>query len=280
MRSCGKPRIAWFSFDPHHREFLVILDRRFRVHHVPVLGNRRIVKLQDQSGIDDGLVFLAHGLADRVHELFVALVVDVAQPRCARRRNRGHEAFFDAVGFQCRFEMADVGLDRVVALIDDRSGADRPLGHWRPGINAAVRILIDRQKLGAVAPVGKACQHDFARLGTLRRRVVKARASKVEPAKSIEAIAPPGPVIDLVAHRFAEFAVARNVDPDVFLLTDNVDDGFLQRLLKGTIVARLVRFASGIGGDQIVRPRQAARLAGENVVAAHAHGRVSNDEQA
>jgi hypothetical protein len=54
-----------------------------------------------------------------------------------------------------------------------------------------------------------------------------------------------------VAHRFAEFAVARNVDADVFLLADNVDDGFLQRLLKGALVGRRVRFARSIGADPL-----------------------------
>ena len=52
-------------FDPHHREFLVILDRRLGIDHVPVLGDRGIVELQDQPGIDDGLVFFAHRLGAR-----------------------------------------------------------------------------------------------------------------------------------------------------------------------------------------------------------------------
>ena len=243
MRSCGKSSDGVIErFDPHHGEFFVILDRRLGIDHVPILGDRRIVELQDQSGIDDGLVFLAHGLADGVHELFVGLVVDVAQARRARRSDRGHKALFDAVGFERGLEMGDVGFDRVVALVDDRAGADRPFGHRRSGINAAVGILVDRQKLGAVAPVGKAREHDFAGLGPLRRPVVEAGSAEIEPAEPIEAIAPPRPVIDLVAHRLAELAVARDVDADVLLLADNVDHGRCQRLLKRGSSARLRRF--------------------------------------
>ena len=182
----------------------------------------------------------AHG----EHELFVGLVIGVGEPRCASRRDRGHEAFFDAAGFQRRLEMGDVGFDRVVAFVDDRPDADRPVGHRRPGVNAAVRVLIDRQKLGAVAPVGKAREHDFARRGCASAPdVVQAGAGEIEAAEPIEAIAPPGPVVDLVAHRFAEFAVAGNVDADVLLLADNVDDGFLQRLLEAPVVGRLAGFA-------------------------------------
>ena len=48
--------------DADHREFPVILDRRFGVDHVPVLGDRRIVELQDKPGVDDRLVLLAHGV--------------------------------------------------------------------------------------------------------------------------------------------------------------------------------------------------------------------------
>src|ERR1700722_13890379 len=75
-----------------------------------------------------------------------------------------------------------------------------------------------------------------------------------------------------MAHRLAELAVARNVDADVFLLANDVDDGFLQRFLKGAFVSRRIGFAGRVGAQEIVGPRQAASLAGKDMVAAHAHG--------
>ena len=169
--------------------------------------------------------------------------------------------------------MGDVGFDRLVALVDDRAGAHRPLGHPRSGIHAAVRVFVNRQELGAVAAVGKAREHDFAGLGPLRRRVVEAGSAEIEAAEAIEAIAPPRPVVDLVAHRLAELAVARDVDADVLLLADNVDHGRLPASCR-TAASSLAcaGFARAVGFDQIVRSRQAARLARENVIPAHTHG--------
>ena len=46
--------------DPDHREFLVVLDRGLGIDRVPVLGDRRIVELQHEPGIEDRLVLLAH----------------------------------------------------------------------------------------------------------------------------------------------------------------------------------------------------------------------------
>ena len=243
------------GLDADHGELLVVLDARLWIDHVPVLGDRRIVELKDQAGVDDRLVFLAHGFADRVHEFFVAFVMGVRQARCARRRDGGHEAFLHSAGFQRRLEMGDVGLDGVVALVDDRGGADRPFGHWRPGINAAVGILVDRQEARAVAALGKTGQHDLARLGLLRLGVVQARARQIEAAEAVEAITPPGPVIDLVPHRFAELAVAGNVDADFFLLAHDVDHGRPQGVLKCPLVGPLTEFVGAVRINKIIRPR-------------------------
>ena len=41
--------------DPHHRELLVFLDARRRVDLVPVLGDTRVIELQDEPGVEDRL---------------------------------------------------------------------------------------------------------------------------------------------------------------------------------------------------------------------------------
>src|SRR5207248_7934399 len=100
--------------DPDHRELLVLLDRRLRIDHVPVLGDRRIVELQGEAGIEDRLVLLAHRIGAGVKELLLGLVVRIADPRGAARRYRSYKAVLNAGGLQRRLEIGDVSLDRVM----------------------------------------------------------------------------------------------------------------------------------------------------------------------
>ena len=78
--------------DLGHGELAILLGGRLGIDLVEVLGDRRIVDLQDQAGVDDRLVLLAHGVGAGEDELVVALVVVVADARAARRADRGHEA--------------------------------------------------------------------------------------------------------------------------------------------------------------------------------------------
>ena len=82
-------------FDPHHREFLVVFDRGLGIDHVPARRGRRIVELQDEPGIEDRLVLLAHRFGAGVEKLLVALVIGVGNSIGAARGDRGHEPFLD-----------------------------------------------------------------------------------------------------------------------------------------------------------------------------------------
>jgi hypothetical protein len=44
---------------PDHRELPIVLDSRRRVDHVEVLGDARVVELEDEAGVDDRLVLLS-----------------------------------------------------------------------------------------------------------------------------------------------------------------------------------------------------------------------------
>ena len=61
--------------DPDHRELLVLFDRRLRIDHVPVLGDCRIIELEDEAGVEDRLVLLAHRIGAGVEELLLGLVI-------------------------------------------------------------------------------------------------------------------------------------------------------------------------------------------------------------
>ena len=101
---------------------------------VPAVLQVRIVDLQQEAGIDDGLVFLMHGISDGQQERLVALVVFVQHPvldgawRIGRQVGGGHA---DAV--KCSLEIVDVLGEFGVADIAKLAGADRHRW-WPPGL--------------------------------------------------------------------------------------------------------------------------------------------------
>jgi len=74
-----------------------------------------------------------------------------------------------------------------------------------------------------------------------------------------------------MGHRFAEFAVVGHVDAELLLAAHDIADGVVQKALESRLVARGAGVAHRIGGDQRIRPRQAADMAGPNAIAAAAH---------
>ena len=228
--------------DLGHGELAVVLGRRLGIDLVEVLGDRRIVDLQHQAGVDDRLVFLAHGVGAGEDELVVALVVLVADARAARRPDRGHEAFADAAGGKRRLEVGDVGGDGLVAGVADRPDAERPVVGARPGRDAGLGIAVGRGEALAVAPVGEARQHGVARRRALGRHVVETETLHLEVGQPRERVAPPGAVVDLVAHRLAVLAVARHRDAGGDLAAHDVGH-------------RLRKLASGRPPRRPCRPR-------------------------
>jgi len=82
-----------------------------RLRSAPQLpaGERRIVELQDQPGLDDRLVFLAHDFGAGVEEFLVALVIGVADAIGAARRHRGQEPLLDPGSGERRLQIGDAG---------------------------------------------------------------------------------------------------------------------------------------------------------------------------
>ena len=100
------------GLDPQHGEALIGFEAGLGHDLVPILGDAGIVELEDEAGIDDRLVFLAHRIGAGEEEIVVGLVVEIAEPRDAARRDRGHEPFLDAVGLERGLEARDIRLDR------------------------------------------------------------------------------------------------------------------------------------------------------------------------
>ena len=90
----------------------VALDARLLLLLIPVLADRRVVELDDQPGVDDRLVLLAHRVRAGVHQLLFGLVVLVRHARAARRRDRVHPAaFLDSRRREPGLEVGDVALE-------------------------------------------------------------------------------------------------------------------------------------------------------------------------
>ena len=133
-------------------------------------------------------------------------------------------------------------------------------------------IGISLGKPHAVAPAGGVQQHDLARARRPRGHIVEAWAAELEPAEPQEHVVPPGTVIDPVADRLAELAVARHVDAELLLMAHGIADRAPQRRLERRLVRRLAGVARAVRRDQIVGARQAADMARQDMVGAGSHG--------
>ena len=95
------------------------------------------VDLQDQAGVDDGLVFVAHLAGDRVEISLVSLVIRVEHRGCDDPRRRLGEEHFGERRLDCvamALEAGELGLDRFFVLIfelADRLGTAEDLSGFR-----------------------------------------------------------------------------------------------------------------------------------------------------
>ena len=81
-----------------------------------------------------------------------------------------------------------------------------------------------------------------------------------------------------MTHRFAELAVAWDVDAEIPLAVHDLSHRVSQSLLKGLLVSRLPRFAGAVRRDQTIWTRQASDMAGENMIGAGLHDSPSLQE--
>jgi hypothetical protein len=141
----------------------------------------------------------------------------------------------------------------------------------RSGRDAARRVAVRLCEQLAVTAVAEAAEHDVARAGPVDRLVVQPDVLQLQAAEPLERVCPPGAVIDRLAHRLAELAVADDVEADRTLLGDQLSDGLAQPRLERRLVGTLAGLTGTVQLDQVRRPREAARLGRQHAVTAVAH---------
>ena len=114
---------------------------------VPVLGDRRVIDLHDQPGVDDRLVFLAQYIGPGVDEFLFALVVLVAYLAGRARGRGGNEPRGEAGYRKPAFQVRDVGGQRLLSGVGDRAGGGGETGGVGANMDTAGRVLVGRENL-------------------------------------------------------------------------------------------------------------------------------------
>src|SRR6185312_11373273 len=235
-RDAGERRIARFDVDRRPPPLLRVveagLDKDVR--------QKRIVDLQQNTGVDNRAIFLVQLGGERMEILFVALVVGVD----ADARGRGRRQKHVMIGYAGRvgggLYVGDVGLEPGLALVFHRPGAnhrnDRQDGAAHHRFLEVLRIIVREG--------GYLLLEQNELLAGPRLETFEALADVGEEP------------------RLRIFAVGDDLDAARDLLAHAVGDGLRQRRAE----RRLVVWLAGIFGlhevEQAVRPRQAADMRG------------------
>ncbi len=244
------PRSAWFSAST----WMLAERWRFSIDSAGIaehVDQPRIVDLQDESGLDDAEVLLAHRLGDGVEVLLVVLVVLVL-PEAAGAAG-GHEDVGDIEPFACRLEVLDVDLQQLLPGVRDGALGDDPAQRAD-----GRRVLLE--VLGVVLG-------EHVELGLPRRRQLRRRRVDLEAAEAILDVAEEA---DL-----AHLAVGDDVDARLDLLLDAILDRSGDLAVERFGVVRAVVLALLHDVEQRMRPGQAADVRRENAVRALLHGSPS-----
>ena len=207
-----------------------------------VLDQPRVVDLEDEPGLDDRQVLLAHRLGDGLEVLGVAAVVLVlAEAARARRR---HEDVDDGVavrgdGGDGGLEVGDVDLEQVVTDVAHRAAGD----------DAAQR----GNGCGVLAHVVGVVLRELVDLDLPRRRRAAAALLDLEPAEAVLHVADEA---DL-----AHLTVGDDVDAVLDLLAHAVGHGVADLLVEQRLVVRPAVLLLLHRVEQLCRAGEAARRA-------------------
>ena len=172
---------------------------------LPPIRQIRIVDLEDEPGVDDGLIFLMHSVSQRIDVGLVVRVILVLQPMLdGAGRNRGQKGLLNLHTLERRGEILDIRFHGGVADILDGHVAKKP--HRVPANDRApplaVKVLREVRQVAA-----EYC----------RRTLIGVGRSLYVTAETL-----PGIVRKTM---LPELAVVDDVDAAVDLFLDDLRDG-------------------------------------------------------
>ena len=203
------------------------------------IRQKRIVDLQQDAGVDDRPVFLAHFHSQRVEILLVRFVILVLADAGRRGRRQKHMLVGNAGGRGGSLHILNVGRGELFAAIFDRSDAndrrqrDNGAAHHRP---LEILLVVFRE----------------------RRRPPVERTATFMPGREFEAFETFADVGEEAG--LGKFSVGDDVDATIDLLAHHGGD----RAAQYFAIRGLVVILPGIFGldriEQRMRPRQAADM--------------------
>jgi hypothetical protein len=230
--------------DVQARALAELGEVQVRVLDVPAHGEIGTIDLQHDAGLGDGLVFVPHRLRDREQVGLVVLVVVVAEEqRHHAGRGRAHER--------------PGGL-----LVRQRGLEVFHILHRGARVAHADRCIAGRRLAARAAGIA---EHAPGQVGEVREVLVDegvaGAAEPVEPVLHVGGVA-----------RLRHFPVVDDVDAGLALLADHLGDGGANAPSQRRAVDRHALLLGIHHAHEIVRPRQAAGVGGEEAVGAALHG--------
>jgi hypothetical protein len=212
-------------------------------------GEVGTVDLQQDAGFGDGLVFLPHRVGDGVEIGLLARIVIVAEEQSHHAgRGRAHEFVRGRRLRDCGVEIVGIGLRRAGIAHADRRIAGRRLAARTAGI--AEHALGERRKIGEV----------------LVDESVAGAAEARQPVLHVGGVA-----------RLRHFTVVDDIDAGGDLLLHHLGDGGAHARGERGGVNRLASLLGVHHADEVVGPRQAAGMGGEEALGAVFHGPINRD---
>src|SRR4029450_1868769 len=209
---------------------------------MPAHGQVGRVDLEEEPGLDDGVIFLLHHVCDREQESFFVLVVLVDHILGQGARRNSREERLDRLDcLKCRLKVVDLRLHRGLVLPPDRSYA-----HHAAGVQGAT----------------------FRRLEVWEVRLV-ARHARRHALAGDEASET---VFHVVGEsRFPLLAVTHHVHTSVDLLAHDLCNSGAHPHCKGLLIVGLAVLLDPHHLQQVCWPGQTPRMRGEDAMGAVLH---------
>src|SRR6266545_1938990 len=137
------------GIDAQRGELAILWDAHVTVN-LPRIRQVRVVNLEQEAGVGDGLVLLMHGIRDGVEKILIALVILVFHPMLdGPGRHSRQKRLLLLHTLEGSFEVVDVGLDGSLASKPERASADHLPA---PQVASAGKIFCELLDVAAIDP--------------------------------------------------------------------------------------------------------------------------------